>query len=102
MPSITDSEKVHDCLMNVRYKYRLASPVTEAIIRRFSADKTVAVKLYDASRFLPQSRPVFHIQHNDDFLICGALGLDYVTVTYTKGGRLAGTITRVEEAIRCL
>lgn len=103
MPQILGSEKVHDCLWRVRYRYRLASPVTGALVEMFSRTPGVSAQVYDARSFLPQSKPVFQVHGaGERFLIAGAFGLDYVTVTYAKGEKLEATSAMVEEAIRCL
>ena len=48
---------------------------------------------------LPQSRVTFQVRPRDgSFLINGALGLDYVTITYLRGARLEAT-RAAQEAI---
>lgn len=103
MPEILHAEKVHDCLSRVRYKYRLSSPVTKSVLEAFSTMGPVSVTVYDAKTFLPGSKVIFQIHHCDDgFLVAGAFGLDYLTVTYSKSETLDSTMSNVEGSIRCL
>jgi hypothetical protein len=55
--------------------------------------------VYDARHLLPQSRVTFQVRPQDgSFLINGALGLDYVTITYLRDPRLEAT-RAAQEAI---
>ncbi len=86
---ITAAEKVHDCLQRVRYRYILGSAVDANLLAQYADASAFAVSLYDAGHLLPLSRITFQIRPRDgSFLINGALGLSYVTVTYMRGARL--------------
>lgn len=89
---IKAAEKVYDCLHRERHRYTLASAVGESLLAQYADTTAFRVSLYDARHLLPQARVTFQIQPQDgSFLINGALGLDYVTVTYLRGSRMEAT-----------
>ena len=103
MPKIVAIHKENDCLQRVRYRYSVATPVTRDILVQFSEREIYAVQVFDATHLLPHAKMPFKIQRRDDqFLISGAIGLDYLTVAYTKSGQWQGMVAHVEEVIRCL
>ena len=96
---IKAAEKVYDCLHRDRYRYTLASEVDEALLGQYADTTAFRVSVYDARHLLPQARVTFQIQPQDgSFLINGALGLDYVTITYLRGTRMEAT-RAAQEAI---
>lgn len=96
---IRAAEKVYDCLHRERYRYTLVSAVEEALLGEYADPTAFRVSVYDARHLLPQARVTFQIQPQDgSFLISGALGLDYVTITYVRGARLEAT-RATQEAI---
>jgi hypothetical protein len=96
---IKAAEKVYDCLHRERYRYTLSSAVGEALLGRYADTAAFRVSVYDARHLLPQARVTFRIQPQDgSFLINGALGLDYVTITYLRGVRMEAT-RAAQEAI---
>ena len=96
---IKAAEKVYDCLHRERYRYALGSAVDESLLAHYADISTFRVSVYDARHLLPQSRVTFQVQPRDgSFLINGALGLDYVTITYLRGVRLEAT-RAAQEAI---
>jgi hypothetical protein len=86
---INAAEKVYDCLHRERYRYTLDSPVDTGLFAHYADTDAFRVSTYDARHLLPQARVTFRIEPRDgSFLVDGALGLDYVTVTYLRGGRM--------------
>lgn len=97
---ITGTEKVKDCLDRVRYRYTLAAAVDEDLLAAYADAGRFQVSLYDARHLLPLSRVTFQIQPRDgSFLINGALGLRYVSVTYLRDDRLDATRAAQEEVL---
>lgn len=96
---IKAAEKVYDCLHRERYRYMLGAPVDASLLGYYSDKAAFRVSLYDARHLLPQSRVTFQIQPQDgSFLVNGALGLDYVTITYLRGARM-DAVRSAQEAI---
>jgi hypothetical protein len=96
---IRAAEKIYDCLHRERHRYALASAVGEALLAQYADTTAFRVSIYDARQLLPQARVTFQIQPQDgSFLINGALGLDYVTITYLRDARI-GTTRAAQEAI---
>jgi hypothetical protein len=86
---IKAAEKVYDCLYRERHRYTLDSPVDDCLFAHYADTDAFQVSVYDARQLLPQARVTFRIEPRDgSFLINGALGLDYVTITYLRGGRM--------------
>jgi hypothetical protein len=86
---INGVQKITDCLQRVRYRYTLASPVDETLLSQYADEKTFEVSVYDARHLLPLSRVTFQIQPRDgSFLVNGALGLGYVSITYVRDHRI--------------
>src|ERR1700693_2006384 len=86
---IQSAEKVYDCLHRERYRYALGAAVDETLLAQYADEGEFRISVYDARHLLPQARVTFQIQPRDgSFLINGALGLDYVTITYLRGGRM--------------
>jgi hypothetical protein len=82
---IKAAEKVYDCLYRERYRYALSSAVDNGLLAHYADPSAFRVSVYDARHLLPQSRVTFQVQPQDgSFLINGALGLDYVTITYLR------------------
>ena len=99
---IKAAEKVYDCLHRERYRYTLDSPVGDGLFAHYADTDTFRVAVYDARHLLPQARVTFRIEPRDgSFLINGALGLDYVTITYLRGGRMEAA-RATQEAILAL
>ncbi len=95
---IKAAEKVHDCLHRERYRYVLNSAVDDRLLALYDTG-AFRVSVYDARHLLPKSRVTFQVQPQDgSFLVNGALGLDYVTITYLRGARMAAT-RAAQEAI---
>lgn len=89
---IRAAEKVYDCLHRERYRYALGSAVDESLLTHYADQAAFRVSVYDARHLLPQARVTFRIEPQDgSFLINGALGLDYVTITYLRDVRVAAT-----------
>jgi hypothetical protein len=89
---IRASERVYDCLHRERYRYALGSAVDESLLTHYADPAAFRVSVYDARRLLPLARVTFRIEPRDGrFLINGALGLDYVTITYLRDARMAAT-----------
>jgi hypothetical protein len=89
---IRAAEKVYDCLHRERYRYALVSAVDESLLAHYADQAAFRVSVYDARHLLPQARVTFRIEPQDgSFLINGALGLDYVTITYLRDARTAAT-----------
>lgn len=96
---IRSAEKVYDCLHRERYRYALGSAVDETLLAQYADDSAFRISVYDARHLLPQSRVTFQVQPRDgSFLINGALGLSYVTITYLRTARVAAT-RAAQEAI---
>jgi hypothetical protein len=96
---IKAAEKVYDCLHRERHRYALASAVDESLLAQYADATAFRVAIYDARHLLPQARVTFQIQPQDgSFLINGALGLDYVTITYLRDARMEAT-RATQEAI---
>lgn len=96
---IKAAEKVYDCLHRERYRYALGSAVDDRLLAQYDDTSAFQVSVYDARRLLPQARVTFQVQPQDgSFLINGALGLDYVTITYLRDSRMAAT-RAAQEAI---
>jgi hypothetical protein len=96
---IKAAEKVYDCLHRERYRYTLGSAVDDRLLVRYADASAFRVSVYDARHVLPQSRVTFQIEPQDgSFRINSALGLDYVTITYLRGARMAAT-RAAQEAI---
>jgi hypothetical protein len=96
---ITAAEKVYDCLHRERYRYTLSSVVDDRLLAQYADEGAFRVSVYDARRLLPQARVTFRIEPRDgSFLINGALGLAYVTITYLRDTRLDAT-RAAQEAI---
>lgn len=86
---IKAAAKVYDCLHRERYRYTLDSPVDTGLFAHYADADAFQVAVYDARHLLPQAQITFRIEPRDgSFLINGALGLDYVTITYLRGGRM--------------
>ena len=86
---IKAAEKVYDCLHRERYRYTLSSAVDDGLLAHYADEDAFRVAVYDARHLLPQARVTFRIEPRDgSFLINGAFGLDYLTVTYMRGARL--------------
>jgi hypothetical protein len=97
---ITGTEKVKDCLDRVRYRYTLAAEVDEALLAAYADESRFETSLYDARHLLPLARVTFQIQPRDGrFLVTGALGLRYVTITYVRDDRLDATRAVQEEVL---
>jgi hypothetical protein len=89
---IKAAEKVYDCLHRERYRYALCSAVDDRLLAHYADTSAFQVLVYDARHLLPQSRVTFQVRPRDgSFLINGALGLDYVTITYLRDARLEAT-----------
>jgi len=89
---IRAAEKVYDCLHRERYRYTLGAAVDERLLARYADQAAFHVSLYDARHLLPLSRVTFRIEARDgSFLVNGALGLDYVTITYLRDARMTAT-----------
>ena len=89
---IKAAEKVYDCLHRERYRYTLDAPVDDGLFAHYADPGTFQVSVYDARHLLPQARVTFRVEPRDGrFLINGALGLDYVTITYLRDARMAAT-----------
>ena len=89
---IQSAEKVYDCLHRERYRYVLGSLVDEGLLAQYADEGAFRVSVYDARHLLPQARVTFRIEPQDgSFLVNGALGLSYVTVTYMRGAGLEAT-----------
>jgi hypothetical protein len=96
---IRAAEKVYDCLHRERYRYTLGTAVDESLLAHYADHAAFHVSVYDARHLLPQARVTFRVEPLDGrFLINGALGLDYVTITYLRDARMAATRT-TQEAI---
>jgi len=96
---IRAAEKVYDCLHRERYRYTLSSAVDDGLLVQYADTAAFRVSVYDARHLLPQARVTFQIQpHDGSFLINGALGLDYVTITYLRGTQMEAT-RAAQEAI---
>lgn len=96
---ITRAERINDCLHRVRYRYTLASAVDHALLRCYADSEAYEVSTYDAGHLLPHAHLTFQIQARDGgFMMNGALGLAYVTVTYMRNGQLDAN-QAVQEAI---
>jgi hypothetical protein len=96
---ITADEKVYDCLHRERYRYTLSSPVNDRLLAQYADEGAFRVSVYDARHLLPQARVTFRIEPRDgSFLINGAHGLNYVTITYLRGPRMEAT-RAAQEAI---
>jgi hypothetical protein len=89
---IRAAEKVYDCLHRERYRYTLGAAVDEGLLAQYADQTAFRVSVYDARHLLPLARVTFRIEPRDGrFLINGALGLDYVTITYLRDARTAAT-----------
>jgi hypothetical protein len=89
---IRAAEKVYDCLHRERYRYTLGAAVDERLLAQYADQAAFRVSVYDARHLLPQARVTFRIEPQDgSFLINGAVGLDYVTITYLRDARMAAT-----------
>ncbi|MBV8285563.1 MAG: hypothetical protein JOZ35_01420 [Hyphomicrobiales bacterium] len=89
---IRAAEKVYDCLHRERYHYTLGAAVDEGLLAQYADQTAFRVSVYDARHLLPLSRVTFRIEpRNGSFLINGALGLDYVTITYLRDARTTAT-----------
>jgi hypothetical protein len=96
---IKAAEKVYDCLHRERYRYTLDSPVDEGLFAHYADPDTFQVAVYDARHLLPQARVTFRVEPRDgSFLVNGAIGLDYVTITYLRGAQME-TTRAAQEAI---
>ena len=96
---IREAEKVYDCLHRERYRYTLASAVDAALLAHYADTTAFRVSVYDARHLLPRAHVTFRIEPQDgSFLINGALGLDYVTITYLRGTQMEAT-RAAQEAI---
>jgi len=96
---IRTAEKIYDCLHRERYRYRLGSAVDDSLLAHYADANAFRVSVYDARHLLPQARVTFRIEpRHGSFLINGALGLDYVTITYLRGARMEAT-RAAQEAI---
>ncbi len=96
---IKAAEKVYDCLHRERYRYTLGSVVDSGLVAQYTDTGAFRVSIYDARHLLPQARVTFRIEPRDgSFLINGALGLDYVTITYLRDRRMPAT-RATQEAI---
>jgi hypothetical protein len=96
---IRATEKIYDCLHRERYRYALGVAVDESLLAHYADPAAFHVSVYDARHLLPEARVTFRVEARDGrFLINGALGLDYVTITYLRDARLAATRT-AQEAI---
>lgn len=96
---IKGAEKVYDCLHRERYRYMLGSAVDDRLLTQYADTSAFQVLVYDARHLLPQSRVTFQVRPQDgSFLINGALGIDYVTITYLRDTRLEAT-RAAQEAI---
>jgi hypothetical protein len=97
---IRAAEKVYDCLHRERYRYMLGSAVDDGLLAQYADPGAFRVSIYDARHLLPQARVTFRIEPQDgSFLINGALGLDYVTITYLRDPRLEATRAAQEEIL---
>jgi hypothetical protein len=89
---IKAAEKVYDCLHRERHRYMLGAAVDDRLLAQYADTSAFRVSVYDARHLLPQPRVTFQVRPRDGrFLINGALGLDYVTITYLRGFRMAAT-----------
>jgi hypothetical protein len=96
---IKAAEKVYDCLHRERYRYTLGSAVDDGLFTQYADNDAFRLSLYDARHLLPQARVTFRIEPQDgSFLINGAIGLDYVTITYLRDPRMQA-IRSTQEAI---
>ena len=96
---IKAAEKVYDCLHRERRRYTLRAAVDDRLLAQYADTSAFQVSVYDARHLLPQSRVTFQVRPRDgSFLINGALGLDYVTITYLRDARLEAT-RAAQEAI---
>jgi hypothetical protein len=93
------AEKVYDCLHRERYRYTLGSAVNDTLFAQYADTDAFRLSIYDARHLLPQARVTFRIEPRDgSFLVNGALGLTYVTITYLRGARMEAT-RAAQEAI---
>jgi hypothetical protein len=93
------AEKVYDCLHRERYRYTLSSAIDDRLLAQYADTAAFRASVYDARHLLPQARVTFRIEPRDgSFLINGALGLDYVTITYLRNARIKAT-RAAQEAI---
>ena len=100
---IKGSEKVYDCLHRERFRYALSSRVDERLLAHYPEAEGYRVTLYDARHLLPRARVTFQIHPKDGrFMINGALGLDYVTITYLRDERAAATRAAQEAVLAAL
>jgi hypothetical protein len=96
---IRAAEKVYDCLHRERYRYTLGAVVDESLLAHYGDPAAFDVSVYDARHLLPQARVTFRVEpRGGRFLINGALGLDYVTITYLRDAGMAATRS-AQEAI---
>jgi hypothetical protein len=85
MAEVFAIDMVQDCLYRERYKYSLTQPVVQGFTSAFSGLPLTKIELYDFSHKIPTAKILFQITHESElFLISGAFGLDYLTVTYPK------------------
>jgi hypothetical protein len=97
---ITGTEKISDCLERVRFRYTLGATVDGSLLAHYADANSFQVSVYDARHLLTLSRITFQIQPRDGtFLITGALGLRYVTITYVRGDRLEVIRAAQEEVL---
>jgi hypothetical protein len=97
---VNGTEKITDCLHRVRYRYTLSEAANETLLRQYADEETFKVSVYDARHLLPLSRVTFQIEPRDgSFLINGALGLRYVSITYVRNERLDVTRAAQEEVL---
>lgn len=96
---IKAAEKVYDCLHRERYRYALDAAVDDSLLAQYADQDAFWISVYDARHLLPQARVTFRIEPLDgSFLINGALGLSYVTITYLRDARMSAT-RAAQEAI---
>ena len=97
---ITGTEKISDCLQRVRFRYTLGATVDASLLSHYADASTFQVSVYDARHLLTLSRVTFQIQPRDgSFLITGALGLRYVSITYVRSDRLEAIRATQEEVL---
>ncbi len=71
----------------------------DRLLERYADQNAFLVSIYDARHLLPQARVTFRVEPPDgSFLIIGALGLVYVTITYLRVARMEAT-RAAQEAI---
>ena len=97
---INGAVQITDCFKRVRYRYTLTEVVDETLLEQYADKSAYEVSVYDARHLLPLSHVTFQIQSRDgSFLINGALGLRYVSITYVRDDQLDAIKAAQEEVL---